>query len=506
MSGGLRSIAARSRCGVSPVRMATRTSCGADAAQGRAEVALDVVGERLQRADVDDARDASRRAFQLPPRRRVSASRHAAGRHRRSAGRAPRGTPRASCPSPVGADSSTCSPRAIAGHACAWAGVGAAKAASNHSRTRGAKLERGVRRGSRHYPARLAPARVERPAPVRRLARTDRDRSSAVTASAQQAFPDAVALAATAPAETWRRGTPRSRSSASPERLDDAQARCLPSKATANHHEILRFSARKHPEKSSFGPTIQVSRLPGRAETAFSALRTALGSVESACSMPRAMTSTWSKPSATAPPLRSAGSRRRRSSAGEKTSDRRFGYVDHLERVGDKPARPRGDGADGTLPCRYFTSGAEHQIARLFHADARPFPIVADEQLKTVAEHPTALVDRGHRAFGATHGFPREHRAGTRQRSEIADLERRARRQRKAGDRARGLAPHSGERQHRDERTGGHPPHPKSTLPGIDVKDYGRTNGKYDDCLDMESWTGKVTGVRAREQEPNTDA
>ncbi len=32
-----------------------RGRCGADAAQGRAEVALDVVGERLERADVDDA-------------------------------------------------------------------------------------------------------------------------------------------------------------------------------------------------------------------------------------------------------------------------------------------------------------------------------------------------------------------------------------------------------------------------------------------------------------------
>ena len=47
-------------------------------------------------------------------------------------------------PEPVGADTSTCSPRAIAGHACAWAGVGAANACSNHSRVRGLKLERGI--------------------------------------------------------------------------------------------------------------------------------------------------------------------------------------------------------------------------------------------------------------------------------------------------------------------------------------------------------------------------
>ena len=42
-------------------------------------------------------------------------------------------------PEPVGADSSTCSPEAIAGHACSWAAVGAAKADVNQSRTRGEK-------------------------------------------------------------------------------------------------------------------------------------------------------------------------------------------------------------------------------------------------------------------------------------------------------------------------------------------------------------------------------
>ena len=58
MSGGLRAIAARSRCGVSPVRIATRTSSApgpATPAQGRAQVALDVVGEGLERAHVQDA-------------------------------------------------------------------------------------------------------------------------------------------------------------------------------------------------------------------------------------------------------------------------------------------------------------------------------------------------------------------------------------------------------------------------------------------------------------------
>jgi hypothetical protein len=40
-------------------------------------------------------------------------------------------------PDPVGADSSTCSPLAIAGQACAWAGVGSANEASNHARVGG---------------------------------------------------------------------------------------------------------------------------------------------------------------------------------------------------------------------------------------------------------------------------------------------------------------------------------------------------------------------------------
>src|SRR3954469_12857120 len=40
-------------------------------------------------------------------------------------------------PDPVGAEMSTCSPEAIAGHACSWAGVGAANAAPNQLRTAG---------------------------------------------------------------------------------------------------------------------------------------------------------------------------------------------------------------------------------------------------------------------------------------------------------------------------------------------------------------------------------
>src|SRR5688572_18049053 len=39
---------------------------------------------------------------------------------------------------------STCSPPAIAGHACSCAGVGASNAPSNHSRTRGLKVSSGI--------------------------------------------------------------------------------------------------------------------------------------------------------------------------------------------------------------------------------------------------------------------------------------------------------------------------------------------------------------------------
>ena len=58
----------------------------ADPLQRRAQVALDVVGERLERRDVDEPRLA------LVGRRAA----------RPRAGRVPRGTPRASCPSPSG--------------------------------------------------------------------------------------------------------------------------------------------------------------------------------------------------------------------------------------------------------------------------------------------------------------------------------------------------------------------------------------------------------------------
>src|SRR5437764_14370383 len=45
-------------------------------------------------------------------------------------------------PDPVGAEIRTCSPEAIAGHACSWAAVGAAKAPPNHLRVRALKTSR----------------------------------------------------------------------------------------------------------------------------------------------------------------------------------------------------------------------------------------------------------------------------------------------------------------------------------------------------------------------------
>ena len=48
-------------------------------------------------------------------------------------------------PDPVGAEISTCSPDAIAGHACSWAAVGAANAELNHARVRGLNWESGIK-------------------------------------------------------------------------------------------------------------------------------------------------------------------------------------------------------------------------------------------------------------------------------------------------------------------------------------------------------------------------
>jgi hypothetical protein len=54
-------------------------------------------------------------------------------------------------PDPVGADSNTCSPPAIAGHAWDCACVGSAKARSNQSRTAGVKLASGSAEGTEPF-------------------------------------------------------------------------------------------------------------------------------------------------------------------------------------------------------------------------------------------------------------------------------------------------------------------------------------------------------------------
>ena len=82
--GGLRSMGARSACGVSPVRVAVRSGASADAAcrgrreqlaQRRLEVLADVVGERLERRDVDHQRPLGQRALGGAPDQAVQAER-----------------------------------------------------------------------------------------------------------------------------------------------------------------------------------------------------------------------------------------------------------------------------------------------------------------------------------------------------------------------------------------------------------------------------------------------
>ncbi len=107
MSGGWRTRSRRSVDGVSPVREATAmrrrlvAQAGGlvgDAREGGAEVALDVVGQRLERADVEDP-DGAR----LLPRRGRSG---AAG----PAGRGTTGTRPASCRCPSGRGSAYAAP------------------------------------------------------------------------------------------------------------------------------------------------------------------------------------------------------------------------------------------------------------------------------------------------------------------------------------------------------------------------------------------------------------
>ncbi len=78
-------------------------------------------------------------------------------------------------PEPVGADSSTFSPRAIAGHACAWAGVGVGEGRLEPVADAGVNLERGSLLGGRRHPAlRLAGAGGTRPRPADRSSQAPR--------------------------------------------------------------------------------------------------------------------------------------------------------------------------------------------------------------------------------------------------------------------------------------------------------------------------------------------
>ena len=113
MSGGSRSIAWRSRCGVSPVRTAT-LQLGADPAQRRRAGC----GRCRRRAPSAARRRRARCALLAAP----SGARSAASwsiAHRNAA---------SVLPEPVGAEIRTCSPEAIAGHACSCAAVGASNA------------------------------------------------------------------------------------------------------------------------------------------------------------------------------------------------------------------------------------------------------------------------------------------------------------------------------------------------------------------------------------------
>ena len=100
-------------------QLRARTLGGAaDAGQRRPQVALDVVGERLQRRDVQHPQSPLART-------RLRLGEEPVEHHRKAA---------SVLPLPVGACSSVCSPAAMAGQPRAWARVGSAKASRNQAR------------------------------------------------------------------------------------------------------------------------------------------------------------------------------------------------------------------------------------------------------------------------------------------------------------------------------------------------------------------------------------
>jgi hypothetical protein len=119
-SGGFRIIAWRSRCGVSPVRMATEMSPPMPLSGAR----------RLRSMSYESAFKGdtyTRRVPSLSPGSATSLS----SPHKNAA---------SVFPEPVGAERSTFCPAEIAGHACFCAGVGSSKARANQSRTWGVKV------------------------------------------------------------------------------------------------------------------------------------------------------------------------------------------------------------------------------------------------------------------------------------------------------------------------------------------------------------------------------
>ena len=104
------------------VGLAAPRELGADAGERRLEVALDVVGQGLERRDVDDLR--------LVPEPALDALAHQIVDRRHERGQA-------SCPDPVGAAISVWRPALISGQASACAAVAAAKLVSNHAATAG---------------------------------------------------------------------------------------------------------------------------------------------------------------------------------------------------------------------------------------------------------------------------------------------------------------------------------------------------------------------------------
>ena len=124
MSGGSRSIAWRSRWGVSPVRTATLSSAPIPRSGAR----------RLRSMSYESAFSGETYTSPMPLSLGGSDASWSIA-HRNAA---------SVLPDPVGAEISMCSPEAIAGQACSCAAVGRSNAPANHSRVRGLNSSNGI--------------------------------------------------------------------------------------------------------------------------------------------------------------------------------------------------------------------------------------------------------------------------------------------------------------------------------------------------------------------------